>query len=100
MPAPASETRRTRQNIRQLFETIDVFVTPTHAIPAPTIAELQQNPDLLRRGNCCCCAHAALNVWGLPAISVPRIYEGGIADWPADCRAAGREDIVSARLRL
>jgi aspartyl-tRNA(Asn)/glutamyl-tRNA(Gln) amidotransferase subunit A len=61
-----------RQNIRQIFETVDVFVTPTTPVPASSIAELRENPDLLRPRELLLLRNTRpLNVWGLPAISVP-----------------------------
>jgi aspartyl-tRNA(Asn)/glutamyl-tRNA(Gln) amidotransferase subunit A len=67
-----SELDAVRQSIRQEFETIDVFVTPTTPIPAPSIAELKENPALLRPRELLLLRNTRpLNVWGLPAISVP-----------------------------
>lgn len=86
----------TRQNIRQLFEMIDVFVTPTTPIPAPTIAELQQNPDLLRPRELLLLRNTRpLNVWGLPAISVPCGFtKAGLPIGLQIAGPPGREDIV------
>jgi aspartyl-tRNA(Asn)/glutamyl-tRNA(Gln) amidotransferase subunit A len=67
-----SELDAVRQSIRQVFESIDVFVTPTTPIPAPSIAELKENPALLRPRELLLLRNTRpLNVWGLPAISVP-----------------------------
>ena len=51
---------------------VDLLVTPTTPIPAPTIAELKQNPDLLRPRELLLLRNTRpVNVWGLPAISIP-----------------------------
>jgi len=61
-----------RASIQSVFEKVDVLVTPTTPIPAPMIAELKQNPDLLRPREILLLRNTRpANVWGLPAISVP-----------------------------
>jgi aspartyl-tRNA(Asn)/glutamyl-tRNA(Gln) amidotransferase subunit A len=61
-----------RKEIRGTFETVDVIVTPTTPIPAPRVAELQQNPDLLRPRELMLLRNTRpWNVWGVPAISIP-----------------------------
>jgi len=51
---------------------VDVLVTPTTPIPAPAIAELEENPDLLRPRELLLLRNTRpINVWGLPAISLP-----------------------------
>jgi aspartyl-tRNA(Asn)/glutamyl-tRNA(Gln) amidotransferase subunit A len=63
---------RERREITSVFADVDVLVTPTTPIPAPTIAELKQNPDLLRPRELLLLRNTRpINVWGLPAISVP-----------------------------
>lgn len=66
------ELERVRRDIAATFLDLDVLVTPTTPIPAPIIAELKQNPDLLRPRELLLLrnTHPA-NVWGLPAISIP-----------------------------
>ena len=55
-----------------MFEDVDVLVTPTTPVPAPAIDELKQNPDLLRPRELLLLRNTRpVNVWGLPAISVP-----------------------------
>ena len=66
------------------------------AIAAPTIAELKQNPDLLRPREVLLLRNTRpVNVWGLPAISVPCGFtQSGL---PIGLQIAGppwREDIV------
>ncbi len=66
------ELEQERRSIRKVFEEIDVLLTPTTPIPAPSIAELKQNPDLLRPKEILLLRNTRpFNVWGLPAISVP-----------------------------
>ena len=67
-----AELEEDRRNIQKIFEKIDLLVTPTTPIPAPSIAELKQNPDLLRPKEILLLRNTRpFNVWGLPAISVP-----------------------------
>jgi aspartyl-tRNA(Asn)/glutamyl-tRNA(Gln) amidotransferase subunit A len=66
------ELKRVRGAIYRVFEESDVLVTPTTPVPAPAIAELQQSPDLLRPRELLLLRNTRpVNVWGLPAISVP-----------------------------
>jgi aspartyl-tRNA(Asn)/glutamyl-tRNA(Gln) amidotransferase subunit A len=61
-----------REEIRRVFEAVDVIVTPTTPIPAPKIADLQQNPELLRPHELVLLRNTRpFNVWGLPTISIP-----------------------------
>jgi aspartyl-tRNA(Asn)/glutamyl-tRNA(Gln) amidotransferase subunit A len=66
------ELEKTRVEINRLFEDVDLLVTPTTPVPAPAIEELKQNPDLLRPRELLLLRNTRpVNVWGLPAISVP-----------------------------
>jgi aspartyl-tRNA(Asn)/glutamyl-tRNA(Gln) amidotransferase subunit A len=66
------ELERARHDIASIFADVDVLVTPTTPIAAPTIGELKQNPDLLRPRELLLLRNTRpVNVWGLPAISVP-----------------------------
>jgi aspartyl-tRNA(Asn)/glutamyl-tRNA(Gln) amidotransferase subunit A len=61
-----------RQKIRNVFEMVDVIVTPTTPIPAPKIADLKENPDLLRPRELILLKNTRpFNVWGIPTISIP-----------------------------
>jgi aspartyl-tRNA(Asn)/glutamyl-tRNA(Gln) amidotransferase subunit A len=61
-----------RREIGGIFKDVDVLVTPTAPIPPPTLGELKQNPDLLRPREILLLRNTRpVNVWGLPAISVP-----------------------------
>jgi aspartyl-tRNA(Asn)/glutamyl-tRNA(Gln) amidotransferase subunit A len=66
------ELAEARRNIRHVFGEVDLLVTPTTTIPAPSIAELKANPDALRPAELKLLRNTRpFNVWGLPAISVP-----------------------------
>jgi aspartyl-tRNA(Asn)/glutamyl-tRNA(Gln) amidotransferase subunit A len=66
------ELEQARQEIGKIFEEVDLLVTPTTPIPAPAFAELKQNPDLLRPREILLLRNTRpINVWGLPAISIP-----------------------------
>jgi len=91
-----AELDAVRKDIRNVFETIDVFVTPTTPIPAPSIAELKQNPDLLRPRELLLLRNTRpLNVWGLPAISVPCGFtKAGLPIGMQIAGPSGRDDLV------
>jgi aspartyl-tRNA(Asn)/glutamyl-tRNA(Gln) amidotransferase subunit A len=66
------ELERARREIVSAFADVDMLVTPTTPITAPAVAELKQNPDLLRPRELLLLRNTRpVNVWGLPAISVP-----------------------------
>jgi len=63
---------KARSEIQHLFSSLDFLVTPAVPIPAPSLAELKQHPDLLRPRELVLLRNTRpFNVWGLPAISVP-----------------------------
>jgi Asp-tRNA(Asn)/Glu-tRNA(Gln) amidotransferase A subunit family amidase len=66
------ELERVRRSIRSIFADIDLLVTPTTPMPAPSIAELKASPEALRPAELRLLRNTRpFNVWGLPAISVP-----------------------------
>ena len=66
------DLKRIRSEIHRVFDKVDVLVTPTTPVPAPAIDELKQNPDLLRPRELLLLRNTRpVNVWGLPAISIP-----------------------------
>ena len=90
------ELEEARRNIARVFDDVDVLVTPTTPIPAPTIAELKANPDALRPAELKLLRNTRpFNVWGLPAISIPCGFtQSGL---PIGLEIAGphwREDLV------
>jgi aspartyl-tRNA(Asn)/glutamyl-tRNA(Gln) amidotransferase subunit A len=75
-PETLFECRRELQSLRReiaaAFADVDLLVTPTTPVPAAAIAELKQNPDRLRPRELLLLRNTRpINVWGLPAISVP-----------------------------
>jgi Asp-tRNA(Asn)/Glu-tRNA(Gln) amidotransferase A subunit family amidase len=70
--AALRELAHERENIATLFHGIDVLITPTTPIPAPRISELLADPKALRPAELLLLRNTRpVNVWGLPAISVP-----------------------------
>lgn len=66
------ELQEARRNIGEVFRDLDVLVTPTVPIPPPSVRELKENPDALRPREILLLRNTRpVNVWGLPAISVP-----------------------------
>ena len=66
------ELEQIRSEIHKVFEDVDFLVTPTTPVPAPAIDELKQDPDLLRPHELLLLRNTRpVNVWGLPAISIP-----------------------------
>jgi aspartyl-tRNA(Asn)/glutamyl-tRNA(Gln) amidotransferase subunit A len=66
------ELEQIRGEIHKIFDEVDLLATPTTPVPAPAIDELKQNPDLLRPRELLLLRNTRpVNVWGLPAISVP-----------------------------
>jgi len=90
------ELEEGRRDIGRVFADVDVLVTPTTPLPAPSIAELKANPDALRPAELKLLRNTRpFNVWGLPAISVPCGFtQSGL---PIGLQIAGpqwREDLV------
>ncbi len=66
------DLQKQRREIAQKFQGVDVFVTPTTPIPAPPISALLKDRALLRPAELLLLHNTRpVNVWGLPAISVP-----------------------------
>ena len=74
------ELEKARNDIRQVFEWVDVLVTPTTTVAAPTISDLEAEPDQLRERELVLLRNTRpFNVWGLPAISLPCAFtEAGL----------------------
>jgi len=91
-----SELEMARRTIGDVFGKVDLLVTPTTPIAAPTIAELKANPEALRPAELKLLRNTRpFNVWGLPAISVPCGFTQ--AGLPIGLQIAGphwREDLV------
>jgi len=90
------ELDEARRSIGRAFADVDLLVTPTTPVPAPTIAELKADPAALRPVELKLLRNTRpFNVWGLPAISVPCGFtQSGL---PIGLQIAGphwREDLV------
>jgi Asp-tRNA(Asn)/Glu-tRNA(Gln) amidotransferase A subunit family amidase len=92
------ELQQARRDILNIFQKVDVLITPTVPIPPPTIGELKTNPDSLRPTELLLLRNTRpFNVWGLPAISVPCGFtETGLPIGLQIAGAPGREDQVLA----
>jgi len=90
------ELEQSRRRMAKVFDVVDVIVTPTTPIPAPSIAELKQNPEQLRPREIVLLRNTRpFNVWGIPAISVPCGFTK--AGLPIGLQIAGpwgRDDLV------
>jgi Asp-tRNA(Asn)/Glu-tRNA(Gln) amidotransferase A subunit family amidase len=70
--AAVRELAHMREEIKKIFQTVDVLVTATTPIAAPKIADLTETRDRLRPAELLLLRNTRpVNVWGLPAISVP-----------------------------
>jgi aspartyl-tRNA(Asn)/glutamyl-tRNA(Gln) amidotransferase subunit A len=70
--AKQRELELLRRQAATLFAGVDVLVTPTVPIPAPSFAELEAHPDELRPKELMLLRNTRpFNVFGLPAITVP-----------------------------
>jgi Asp-tRNA(Asn)/Glu-tRNA(Gln) amidotransferase A subunit family amidase len=66
------ELQASRHAIQEVFNDVDVLLTPTVPIPPPKIADLKANPDHLRPQELMMLRNTRpFNVWGIPTISVP-----------------------------
>ena len=67
-----AELTKTRAEIKRYFKDVDVMLTPTTPIPAPRISDLLEDLSRLRPAELVLLRNTRpVNVWGLPAISVP-----------------------------
>jgi aspartyl-tRNA(Asn)/glutamyl-tRNA(Gln) amidotransferase subunit A len=61
-----------RRSIEDLFKSVDLVVTPTVPVSAPTIATLREDPGTLRSREILMLRNTRpINTWGVPAVSVP-----------------------------
>lgn len=82
------ELELARRSAAEIFQDVDVVVTPTTPLPPPLVAELQADISRLRERELVLLRNTRpFNVLGLPAISVPR---GETAEgWPVGLQIAG-----------
>jgi Asp-tRNA(Asn)/Glu-tRNA(Gln) amidotransferase A subunit family amidase len=90
------DLQATRHAVRQIFDEVDILLTPTVPIPPPMIADLQKNPDSLRPTELVMLRNTRpFNVWGIPAISVPCGFtSGGLPIGLQLAAAPWREDLL------
>ena len=70
--AKRRELELMRRQAGSIFDKVDLIITPTIPIPAPSFAELETHPDQLRPKELTLLRNTRpFNVLGLPAISVP-----------------------------
>ena len=91
-----AELESARREIARVFDEVDLIVTPTTPLPAPSIAELKENPERLRPRELLLLRNTRpFNVWGIPAISVPCGFtDGGLPIGMQLAGPAGRDDLV------
>jgi aspartyl-tRNA(Asn)/glutamyl-tRNA(Gln) amidotransferase subunit A len=66
------ELDEARRRAEDVFVDVDLLITPTTPIPAPTITDLKKDPEALRPAELRLLRNTRpFNVWGLPAISLP-----------------------------
>jgi aspartyl-tRNA(Asn)/glutamyl-tRNA(Gln) amidotransferase subunit A len=66
------ELETSREQIRKVFEEVDVLLTPTVPIPPPLIEDLRKHPEDLRPQELMMLRNTRpFNVWGIPTISIP-----------------------------
>jgi Asp-tRNA(Asn)/Glu-tRNA(Gln) amidotransferase A subunit family amidase len=66
------DLQASRHAIQEIFDDVDVLLTPTVPIPPPRIADLREHPDTLRPQELIMLRNTRpFNVWGIPTISVP-----------------------------
>src|SRR6266478_3942751 len=66
------DLQASRHAIQEIFDEVDVLLTPTVPIPPPRIADLRERPDELRAQELMMLRNTRpFNVWGIPAISIP-----------------------------
>ncbi len=90
------ELERERRRARDFFAEVDLLITPTTPLPAPTIASLKKDPGALRPAELVLLRNTRpFNLWGLPATSIPCGFtKTGL---PIGLQIAGphwREDLV------
>ena len=67
-----AELQRTRQEIAEVFHDVDILITPTIPVPPPRVSDLLNDISKLRATEMLLLRNTRpINVWGLPAISVP-----------------------------
>jgi aspartyl-tRNA(Asn)/glutamyl-tRNA(Gln) amidotransferase subunit A len=64
--------QRMRRGVAAMFGDVDLIVSPTVAIPAPSFAELEANPETLRPRELVMMRNTrAFDIWATPTLSIP-----------------------------
>jgi aspartyl-tRNA(Asn)/glutamyl-tRNA(Gln) amidotransferase subunit A len=92
------EMLRLRREVREVFEEIDLIITPTTPFLPPSFAELEAAPDELRAKELRLLRNTRpFNVYGLPAVSIPCGFSStGLPIGLQIAGAAGAEGAVLA----
>lgn len=88
-----------RRRITEAFKDADLLITPTTPVPAAAVRELKENPESLRPREILMLRNTRpVNVWGLPAISIPCGFTG--SGMPIGLQIIGRPWDEATVLRL
>jgi aspartyl-tRNA(Asn)/glutamyl-tRNA(Gln) amidotransferase subunit A len=92
----SGELQASRDAIGQIFNEVDVLLTPTVPVPPPVIADLRQHPEDLRPRELVMLRNTRpFNVWGIPTISIPCGFtKDGLPIGLQLAAAPWREDVV------
>jgi Asp-tRNA(Asn)/Glu-tRNA(Gln) amidotransferase A subunit family amidase len=64
--------QRMRRGVAAMFGDVDLIVSPTVTIPAPSFAELEANPETLRPRELVMMRNTRpFDIWGTPTLSIP-----------------------------
>jgi aspartyl-tRNA(Asn)/glutamyl-tRNA(Gln) amidotransferase subunit A len=92
---------RRRRQVLEIFEQVDLIVTPTTPLLPPSFVELEAAPDQLRRTELTMLRNTRpFNVYGLPAVSIPCGFsKSGLPIGLQISGAPGTEGVVLALAR-
>ena len=92
---------RRRREVLEVFEQVDLIITPTTPLLAPSFAELEAAPDQLRSKELIMLRNTRpFNVYGLPSVSVPCGFsKSGLPIGLQISGAPGGEGVVLALAR-
>ena len=84
-----------REQIRKVFDEVDVLLTPTVPIPPPLIDDLKNHPEDLRAQELLMLRNTRpFNVWGIPTITIPCGFTKQSLPIGMQIAAASRHGIV------
>jgi aspartyl-tRNA(Asn)/glutamyl-tRNA(Gln) amidotransferase subunit A len=91
--------QRLRRGVAAMFSDVDLIVTPTVAVPAPSFAEIEAKPETLRPRELVMMRNTRpFDIWGTPTLSVPcGTTRAGL---PIGLQIAGRIGADAEVLRL